>query len=174
MPAPTEDDKVHGVVIGPSLVSVIDHYWFGLTELQNCLEDVSGADGRLEYLLALRWKLIGVLVALEGALMTEASLVGEPHRAAYALAQGLPRLGLSAEALRIRLGFDDPNLSAEALAQTLLAVGRGVIAGMPGDLPAAQGSTGQREVIRAMRLWSKAAEVNHEDIGFLAERLQEL
>ena len=162
------------VLIGPSLVSLIDLYWQALADLQNCLEDVVGADGRIEYLRALRWRFVATVQALEGALEGEAAYVGRPHRAAYALEHGAPRLGLTGDALRTRLRFDDPSASPRELEEGLLALGAEVLGTLPGEIPAAQGSTGQREVIRAMQLWSKAAEANAEDIGFLAARLAEL
>ena len=45
---------------------------------------------------------------------------------------------------------------------------------MPGDIPEAQGTTGQRQILNAMRDWSVTSEAVGEDLGFLAARLAAL
>lgn len=163
-----------GIIAGPDLRGLIDLYWHGLSHVQNCLEDIEGSDGRHEYLTALRLRLVGMLYAMESALKGDHSTKAEIHQAALALENGVPTFGLTGEVLVELLHFKRPDVSAQELKDALLSLGEQVLARLPGDLPAAQGSSGQREVIRAMQLWSKAAEANGSDIGFLAERLADL
>ena len=157
----------------PSLASLIDFYWRALLDFQNCLEDIEGADGRIENLRALRWKFLAAIQSMEASLGGWGAC-SEVHRAASLLQTGAPTLRLSADELMQRLCIGAPDAPAGELESGMLSLGRQIIAALPGHIPAAQGATGQREIIRAMRMWTKAAEGRGVDMGFLARRLEEL
>ncbi|WP_421934768.1 DUF6031 family protein [Phenylobacterium sp.] len=173
-PSPPETEPKARILLADSLICLIDFYWHALSYLQNALEDVAGADGRLAYLSALRWRLVAALQAMEDALLGQDTAVGPVHRAAHALQRGLPVFGLSSTDLRVRLKLDEGGLRAGDLARAMLDLGDEVLGRLPGQLPAALGRTGQREIIRAMQMWSRAAAFRGDDIGFLAARLQEI
>lgn len=159
-------------LVGRSLLEVIDCYWSGLSHLQNTLEDVEGADGRIEYARALRMRLLSVAFRMDRA--GSDALPAAAHQAALTLQYGLQRFGLTGEEVYKALLFSQPSASAEDLTMALKALIARLLSVMPGEIPQAQGTTGQREILRAMRMWSVSAEALGHDLGFLAGRLQEI
>lgn len=162
------------VLLTGSLVQAVDTYWNALTHFQNTLEDIAGADERLEYLLALRLRLVVALHQIASATAGSWSDVASEHQAAHMLEAGAPGLQLDGPAVVRGVGLDRSPWTAAALQAQLLAFGQSVLARLPGDIPEAQGTSGQRQIIRAMRDWSSAAEARGEDLSFLAARLEDL
>lgn len=173
-PTPRSPKAADRVLVTTGLIPMIDGYWNALTHLQNTLEDIAGADGRLEYLLALRFRLLAALQLVDAALGGRDRRAEEAHQVAFVLEHGAPSLGLAPEAVITGAALDRARADAADLQAGLLRFGAAVLARLPGDIPEAQGTTGQRQVIRAMRDWSVAAAAVDEDLGFLAERLQDL
>lgn len=167
------DAPHHHAVLANSYRSAVDLYWSALSHLQNVLEDVSGADGRLEYLRALATRLVVVLQQMD-AVLDSGVAVRPGHEAAFALEHGLRFCRMSGETLVEALHVDDEQVVAEVLAHDAAQLGRRALTYLPGALPEAQGTSGQRQIIRAMRNWSLAAADTGDDLGFLAERLHEL
>jgi hypothetical protein len=166
------DPSVH--IVFADLTQAIETYWAGLSHLQNILEDVRGADRRIDYLYALRFRLIGV-AAMIGEVATHGRVVShKDHLAGVALERGLPFFGIDATMLAESIGLCGKTLSPEELERRLIALGRHLLAALPGHLPEAQGPGGQRQVIAAMRAWSTAASTTGTDLGFLADRLKEI
>jgi hypothetical protein len=161
-------------VFARSMLELVEGCWQAFVHLQNCLEDIAGSDGRIDYLHALRPKVLAEVEAVDAALAGRAAVADQVHGAARAIEHGLPTLRLGGPELCDRLLLNDGDCVAEDLEAALLAVGGLVLKSLPGELPAAQGSSGQREIIRALRLWSNAATERGHDLGFLAERLQDL
>lgn len=163
-----------GPVFARSMLELVEGYWAAFVHLQNCLEDVAGSDGRLDYLQALRLKVLAEVEAVDSALAGSAAAADQVHAAARAVEQGLPTLQVSAGVLCERLLLQAAPGTAGDLEAALIEVGELVLGQLAGELPAAQGRSGQREIIRALRLWSSAAEVRGHDLGFLGARLQDL
>lgn len=162
------------MLLGRSLVTAIDFYWTAFSKFKNALEDIEGADGRQEYLLSLRYKLVEALQQMDAALSEPNLAVKAEHRLSFALEHGLKFLDMDGITLVKTLRLDEPEISYEDLHQCLLAFGDSVISQLPGEIPDALGSAGHREVLRAMRGWSKAAAETGDDLGFLAARLNDL
>jgi hypothetical protein len=161
------------VLLASSLAATVDVYWMVLLYIQNAIEDIEGADGRLEYLHGLKYRLVEALQGLDGALWPQDRAVEPAYRAPYALEHGIRFLDLDGEQLRARIvgrgSTDFGQLQAALLSLAQTAIDR-----LPGKVPEAQGATGQRQIIRAMRDWSAAAAITGDDLGFLAERFEEL
>lgn len=160
-------------IVGGSARNIVDFYWLGTVDLQNLLEDIEGADGRLSYLLSLRLRLIELLQQMDGLVAGSAAQRNEHHRLAYALQHGISFLDWSAKVLRARLLFD-ASLDFSVLQEELTEQVRVVLRQIPGDIPEAQGPQAQRHMLRAMRDWSALASSAGADIGFLAERFRQL
>jgi hypothetical protein len=160
-------------IAGTDLAHVVDFYWLSLSKFQNLLEDIEGADHRLEYLKSLRYQFIVCLQEMDGILTGGVRRVGTLHMLSYALQMGVGFLGMSGPQLAAAVRLHDELEYAE-LQDCLLRLGKTMIARLPGAIPAAQGGQGQREVLRAMRVWSAAAKEMGEDLSFLASRLREL
>lgn len=161
------------VAIAPDLAHAVDLYWLALQKLQTLIEDIEGADGRLEYLKMLRFRLIEFIQEMDGILNTHTRAVGRSHALPYALQNGIEFLELSGVELTSKLRLHEP-LDIESLQQCLLQFSYWVLGRLPGQLPNAQGAQGQREVLRAMRGWSATSSVMGEDLGFLAARIRDL
>jgi hypothetical protein len=161
-------------IVLPSLPAAVDLYWMAQIYIQNALEDIEGADGRVEYLHGLRYRLAGALQFVDSAAWPHDRLIPDEHRAAFALDHGVRFLGLNGADLAERLLMHEATPSPEDLGRALADLCRSALEMLPGRIPAAQGPQGQREVLRAMRNWSQAAEQTGDDLGFLAERLEEL
>ncbi|MFN7265812.1 MAG: DUF6031 family protein [Phenylobacterium sp.] len=177
--APEVDEPIQpsghaaGSIVAASLTAAVDLYWMALLNIQNCLEDIEGADGRRDYLGSLRYRLVEALQDMDGVLWPTDLAVTPSHRAAFALQNGLRMLDLSGPRLCARIGLGE-DWDASRLQKELLALGADGLCVLPGDIPSAQGPQGQREVIRAMRTWSAAAVKTGDDLAFLASRFGDL
>jgi hypothetical protein len=170
-------DEVPGkcsFVLTQSLSSAMEFYWVAFAKLKNVLEDVEGADGRRDYLLSLRYKLVDVLQEMDGALSKSDLAVRSKQRLPFAFNNGIDFLGISGDELIKHLRLNEINLSYSDLRNCLLDFIDLVISELPGNLPNAQGSAGRREVLQTIQLWSKASESTGNDISFLADRLHDL
>jgi len=164
----------HGPVIASAFRSLIDLYWLTQVSFRNVLEDIAGADGRIEYLISLRARLIEVCLEMDDLLSGASVGVTEGHRLAVALERGMPHFDVSARDLVERLCFARPEIMHEELQTALLAFGESFVRRLPGHIPDAQGPLGQGQIIRAMRNWSIAAEKTGDDLSFLSERFRRL
>ena len=162
------------MVVAPGIAKMVDLYWMALVYVQNLLEDVEGADGRPAYLHSLKYRLIETLQEMDGALWPVDCAAPPVHRAAFALDNGIRSLGLTGQELQERVGLGQGALNATELGKLLVDLGNVALAALPGEMPRAQGVQGQREVLRAMRTWSAAAEQTGEDLSFLASRFEEM
>lgn len=160
------------VLVAASFRGLVDCYWLALADFQNILEDVSGADGRIEYLRMLGLKLASSLKGMEQALINPGAAIDEAHLLALAFRDGVSEFDISSDDLRAGLALETED--AEDLKTALLKFGSSVLTRMPGDIPEAQGTTGQRQILNAMRDWSVTSEAVGEDLGFLAARLAAL
>jgi len=156
------------------LESGVDFYWVALAVLKNIVEDIEGADGRLEYVLSLRCRLVEVLQQMDSILSPANRSVGRDHRLVLALTEGISFLDLSGAQLASALRFAEPNLSYADCRDCLLSFCNEVLGVIPGPIPDAQGPLAQRQVLRAMRDWSKAAEAIGSDLSFLEARFGDL
>ena len=156
------------------LSSLVEFYWIALHRVQNTLEDIEGADNRLEYLKGLRVLLIEYLQEMDGVLSGGIRVVGALHALPYALEHGISFLGLGGAQLAQAVGFQDDALDFATLQTCLQKLCKLTLASLPGSIPDAQGNSAQREVLRAIRGWSAVAHDMSEDLGFLKSRLQEM
>lgn len=161
------------VVFAGSYLQAVDLYWNALSYLQNAMEDIDGAEGRLEYLRALGLRVVALLQRMDAIVNPDAA-VGSGHEVAFAFENGLRSFGLTAAELIRATRLQDPDVDADTLAESLTRLAANVVAWLPGQVPEAQGTSGQRQIIRAMRDWSTASEALGLDISFLAQRLEEL
>jgi hypothetical protein len=166
--------KEKGFILAQSLTSAIDFYWVAFTKFENVIEDIEGADGRKEYLLSLRYRLIEVLQEMDAALSKDDIVIKQEQRLPFVLENGLSFLGIEGVELVSILKLDKINLSYQDIQECLLSFGHFVINQLPGNLPNAQGLTGRREVLQAMQRWSKAADATGDNISFLSSRLHDL
>lgn len=161
------------LTVHTGFAAAVDLYWLALASLRNVLEDVAGADGRVEYLYGLRTRLIATGYEID-CLISGRKSVAKEHQLAVALESGLPSLGLSAADIVGRLAFDTATPDTEQLKSAMFAFGDVLLRALPGDIPESQGPSGQGQILRAMRLWSKIAASTGDDLGFLANRFREL
>jgi hypothetical protein len=161
-------------IVAQSLTATMDFYWVAFTTFKNILEDVEGADGRIEYVVSLRYKLIEVLQEMDASLSKARLGVRQEQRLPFALGHGIDFLGIGGDELIHHLRLHENNLSYEDIQKCLLIFGDFVIRNLPGKLPNAQGSVGRREVLQAMRRWSNASDATGDDMGFLSSRLHDL
>jgi len=156
------------------LASLVEFYWIALHRIQNTLEDIEGADDRLEYLKGLRVLLIGYLQEMDGVLSGGIKAVSALHALPYALEHGISFLGLGGEQLAQAVGFQDDATDFATLQTCLQELCKSTLASLPGSIPDAQGNSAQREILRAIRGWSAVAQDMSEDLGFLKSRLQDM
>jgi hypothetical protein len=169
-----EDLPAKILVESVDLASLVEFYWIALHRIQNTLEDIEGADDRLEYLKGLRVLLIEYLQEMDGVLSGGTRVVETLHSLPYALEHGISFLGLSGAQLAQAVGFHDDELDFPALQTCLRNLCRSSLATLPGSIPDAQGNSAQREILRAIRGWSAVANDMSEDLGFLKSRLQDM
>jgi hypothetical protein len=156
------------------LSSLVEFYWIALHRIQNTLEDIEGADDRLEYLKGLRVLLIEYLQEMDGVLSGGIRVVGTLHAVPYALEHGISFLCLSGDQLAQAVGFQDDAMDFPTLQTCLQRLCKSTLASLPGSIPDAQGNSAQREILRAIRGWSAVAHDMSEDLGFLKSRLQDM
>ncbi|MEO1662064.1 MAG: DUF6031 family protein [Pseudomonadota bacterium] len=156
------------------VVDCVEAYWAAISGLMNTIEDIEGADGRIGYLLCLRYKLLEAIAKIDGFLCPPCRPTKPEYLAAYALKNGVEYMHATADEVMYGLCLDQSDLKFDELQRIVLAFANLAKNCIPGVLPEAQGPTGQRELLHAMRLWSSAAEEKNEDIGFLAQRILDL
>jgi len=156
------------------VVDCVEAYWAAISGLMNTIEDIEGADGRIGYLLCLRYKLLEAIAKIDSFLCPPCRPTKPEYRAAYALKNGVEFMRATADEVAYGLCLDQSNLEFDELQHRVMAFANLAKKCIPGTLPEAQGPTGQRELLHAMRLWSSAAEERNEDIGFLAQRILDL
>jgi hypothetical protein len=163
-----------GVVVTRAFGDLVDLYWLALASFRTILEDIEGADGRHEYLISLRCKLVEVCQEMDELLAGTPGCAGAGHRLAIALVDGMPHFGLNAREVVERLYFACADVPNDELQAALLAFGDIFARRLPGQIPEAQSPVGQGQTLRAIRNWSAAAGKTGTDLGFLAARFREL
>ncbi len=157
-----------------SFDGLINFYWEIIAGLCNIKEDIEGSDGRLMYLMNLRCKLLESLSRLDQYSAGVLEDLNQLESVGDVLTHGVRFLGLSSEQIKDLFLLNEKPKDAQHLKSSLLQVIDITLASIPGRIPDAQGTQGQREVLHVLRLWSKIAEENGADIGFLAKRFEEL
>lgn len=164
---------IYGLVIASTFGNLVDLYWLALASFQNTLEDISGSDGRVEYLVSLRCKLIEVCQEMDDLLSGMPGGVAAGHRLAVAMECGMPNFGVSAGDIAELSCFTLHEAPHDELQAALLAFGESFVRRLPGQIPDAQGPLGQGQTLRAMRNWSAAAAKTGDQLDFLAERFRQ-
>lgn len=161
-------------MVAGDATAIMRAFWSAMTTLRNLLEDVEGADGRIEYLRYLALALVETIQTIDASLGAAEGSVGEGHRLAAALERGAPALGLASEDLRAVMAEADRALDPEELRLYLLRWGDHVLSRFPGAVPNIQGLNGTREVLSTLRRWNRVCEVTGSDFGFMARLLHDL
>lgn len=164
------------IIVTASLRDAIDLYWLAMVHVRNILEDVEGSDGRIPYLLGLRYKLLVVAKEMDAIIGQSRKILSSRERYAQALSEGLPNFGWDETALATIAGISDVHAQTDyhKMREILVNFANAIVDRLPGFIPNAQGVETQRNVLTAMQRWQVIADSRGESLAFLEARFMDL
>lgn len=146
--------------------------WLLAVEGRAYLEDLEGAADQPQLRQVVRLRLLELLLHIDYRL-SGAVAPGEAHQLALALEYGLHEVAVLSGPQLVELFASDRESCDGDGHDAVTGLWDDLCAAFPGELPDPLRASGQREILRALRAWSKLGAAAGTDVAFLEPFLKD-